>query len=603
MEREYRNYGTIQRFDEESRIVSGYALKFNEESQYMGFYEKIDRSALTEDVLAKSDIFALLNHNSEKVLARSRKGEGSLHLELREDGLYYEFEAPRTQYGDELIEHLKRGEISGSSFCCSLPLKDYEVRSRDENGKLHRTIIKIERMYDVSPVFEPAYLATTCTKRTLEIIDEEKALLKQKEEEEEIKRAAEEEKKEEEKEEVKEEEKKEEEVKRDAEEEKKEEEKEEDVKEEKEEEKKEDEGNDDSDHSDDNDDNDDKEDKLERSEQQNIEQQNKNINHNIMDKNFSLLRAISDIVNGKQLDAVNAEVIKRGKNEMRTAGKSFDGQIQLPTISRDTVTVNIEGEDVVATDIWDIISPLRADNVLVQAGAQFYSGLIDNIKIPIMGKNNVFWEGETDPAKDGAGTFTHVELSPKRITAYYDVSKQFLIQTQNLQAEAKIRADIVKAISNKLEETILGDEAGTATQPAGIFYNQTPAAIETFKDITDLEAELDLANVIGDIKYLMDPKSKSVLRNMARSADNTRLVMENNEVDGTPALVTSSLGENKLIVGNFSSLVIGQWGALDITVDPYTQATNGMVRLVLNCFFDAKVAVPEALALGDTAEG
>lgn len=605
MEKEYRNIGQIENFDEESRKIQGYALKFDSESQYMGFYEKIDRSALTEDVLAKSDIFALLNHDSDKVLARNRYGQdsASLKLELREDGLYYEFEAPHTQYGDELIEHLKRGEIFASSFAFSLPVDSTgDVRSRDEKGVLHRTITKIARLYDVSPVFEPAYLATSCTKRTLNILEEIKMEDNKKEElelrndedvkdedvkkenendEEDVKEDVKEEKEEvkdndDNKEEVKEEEK--EEVKDNDDN------KEDDV----EEEKKEDEESK-------------EDDKQDEKEEINKEQKNKN-NINIMKKNFSLLRAISDIAKGKSLDPIANAVVLEGQNELRNAGMGFEGQIQLPIENRATVTVNVEGEDVVATDIFDILEPLRAKNVLVQAGASVYSGLVGNVKIPVMGASNVTWEGETSPAKDGAGTFTHVELSPKRLTAYIDISKQFLIQTDNLQAEAKIRQDLINAITSKLESTILGDAAGSTTQPAGIFNGVTPTAITSFANITELEAAVEGANVFGECKYIMDPKSKAVLRNMARSADNTRLVMEGGEVDGTQALITSNMGDNKLVYGDFSNIVIGQWGAIDLTVDPYTQATNGCVRLVVNAFFDAKVARSEALAFGDTKQ-
>lgn len=586
MEKEYRNIGQIENFDEESRTIQGYALKFDSESQYMGFYEKIDRSAVDEELIKSSDIFALLNHDTDKVLARNRYGQdsASLKLELREDGLYYEFEAPHTQYGDELIEHLKRGEIFASSFAFSLPVDSTgDVRSRDEKGVLHRTITKIARLYDVSPVFEPAYLATSCTKRTLNILEEIKMEDNKKEElelrnEEDVKDEDVKKENENDEEDVKEEK---EEVKDNDDN------KEDDVKEEEKEEKEDEESKED--------------DKQDEKEEINKEQKNKN-NINIMKKNFSLLRAISDIAKGKSLDPIANAVVLEGQNELRNAGMGFEGQIQLPIENRAAVTVNVEGEDVVATDIFDILEPLRAKNVLVQAGASVYSGLVGNVKIPVMGASNVTWEGETSPAQDGAGTFTHVELSPKRLTAYIDISKQFLIQTDNLQAEAKIRQDLINAITSKLEATILGDAAGSTTQPAGIFNGVTPTAITSFADITDLEADVEGANVFGECKYIMDPKSKAVLRNMARSADNTRLVMEGGEVDGTQALITSNMGDNTLVYGDFSNIVIGQWGAIDLTVDPYTQATNGCVRLVVNAFFDAKVARSEALAFGDTTQ-
>jgi HK97 family phage prohead protease len=154
----------------ESRIVSGYAVKFESESQNMGYIEIIKKGAITEETIMNSDIFARFNHNEDTVLARSRYGEGSLALELREDGLYYEFEAPHTVLGDELLEHLKRGEITTSSFAFSLA-EDGDRWYKREDGTLVREILKINRLYDVSPVYEPAYLATSCSKRALDMVE------------------------------------------------------------------------------------------------------------------------------------------------------------------------------------------------------------------------------------------------------------------------------------------------------------------------------------------------------------------------------------------------------------------------------------------------
>lgn len=162
----------------ESRIVSGYAVKFESDSEDMGgFIEVIKKGAITEETIMNSDIYARLNHNENTVLARSRFGEGSLALELREDGLYYEFEAPHTADGDELLEHLRRGEITSSSFAFTLPLDDSGERwYRDANGILRKDILVIDRLWDVSPVYSPAYPATSCSKRSLDMVDKVKDL-------------------------------------------------------------------------------------------------------------------------------------------------------------------------------------------------------------------------------------------------------------------------------------------------------------------------------------------------------------------------------------------------------------------------------------------
>lgn len=320
-----------------------------------------------------------------------------------------------------------------------------------------------------------------------------------------------------------------------------------------------------------------------------------------MNKEFRLIKAINDIANNRNLDAASTAVVNAGAEEMRKAGLSFGGQIQLPVEKRDVVTVENEGEDVVVTDFTNILEPLRAKNVLVAAGARYLTGLVGDVQVPIMGASNVTWEGETAAAKDGAPTFDHLKLQPKRLTAYVDVSKQFLVQ-DSLDAEALIRQDIVNAINSKLEATILGSSAGTATQPEGIFYSESALTeIEDFAGVCDLEADVEDANVMGECKYVMSNKAKAAFRNMAKSTKSTQLVMENGAIDGTPVLNTSHVEGKNVAYGDFSNLAIGQWGAIDLTVDPFSQATNGKVRLVINAFFDAKVLRPEAIKVATVA--
>lgn len=312
-----------------------------------------------------------------------------------------------------------------------------------------------------------------------------------------------------------------------------------------------------------------------------------------MEKNFSLLKAINDVANNRQLDERSQEVVNNGVNEMRKAGLSFSGQIVLPVEERSTVqaTVATAGQEVVAEDKLNILEPLRANMVMVQAGANYMTGLVGNVSIPTYSGTNVGWAGEVSGASDGAGTFGEVTLEPKRITAFLDVSKQFLLQ-DSASAEALLRNDIVKAISNKLEATILGDAAGSTTQPKGFFNGASAITDTSYKTMVGLMQTLEEANVSGDVKYIVSPAIKASLKTTAKDAGSGLFVMEGNEVDGVPVLSTSAC--KGIVLGNFEDYVIAQWGGVDLTVDPYSQATNGKVRLVVNAYFDAKPRRAEA---------
>lgn len=278
---------------------------------------------------------------------------------------------------------------------------------------------------------------------------------------------------------------------------------------------------------------------------------------------FRLLKAINDIANNRNLDETASAVVSNGVEEMRKAGLSYGGQIQLPMNEvRSAITVTTEGADVVATEIFDVLEPLRAKNVLVQAGAKFLTNLTGDVQVPLMSASNVSWEGETSAASDGAGTFTSVKLSPKRLTAYVDVSKQFLIQ-DSASAEAMIRQDIINAVNSKLESTILGDEAGTTTKPAGIFYTATSLdTVSSFADVAELESDIEDANVMGECKYIMSNKAKAALRTMQKG-NGVGFVFENGTVDGTPVYNTSHVQDYDVAYGDWSNLAIGQWGAIN----------------------------------------
>jgi HK97 family phage major capsid protein len=228
---------------------------------------------------------------------------------------------------------------------------------------------------------------------------------------------------------------------------------------------------------------------------------------------------------------------------------------------------------------------------MVEAGANYMTGLVGNVSIPAYSGSNVGWAGEIAAASDGAGTFSEVTLEPKRITAYLDVSKQFLLQ-DSVSAEALLKNDIVKAISNKLEATILGDAAGSTTQPEGIFNGASEIADTSYTTMVGLIQTLEEANVNGEIKYIVSPAIKAKLKTTSKDSGSGLFVMENGEVDGIPVLSTSAC--KGIVVGNFEDYVIGQWGGIDLTIDPYSQATNGKVRLVVNAYFDAKPRRAEA---------
>ena len=564
-----RRSADISNINVDTRTVEGYAIVFDSPSEDMGFYETISPSAVTEDVINRSDVFALFNHDTNKVLARCKYGKGSLTLTLDDRGLKYSFTVPKTELGNELLEHLERGEIDGSSFAFIVSSEDGSEVWENINGTTHRTINKIECLVDVSPVWTPAYSATSVSARALEKLNQmELEKLEQLENEKDITTNEEEQVEEEttntEEEEIETKANEEEEVKPEVEEK----------------------------------DTDTTQEEVVEEEEKEETRNHKFINtRNKMKQRFSLLKAIKAVAENRNVDDITAAVNNAGIKEMRKAGLNTIGQIYLPTEKR-AVSVATEGVDVVATDLYDIIEPLRAKNVLLNAGAKFYTGLSNNVQLPVMTGANVGWAGEVGEAADGGTSFGNVQLTPKRLTAFVDISKMLLAQ-DSIGVENAIRMDLINAINSKLEATILGKEAKTADRPAGMFNGKTPTKVTDFEGIVGLEALVEEKNVLGDIAYIASPSAKASFRNMMKGSKGTaQLAYIDSSLDGTPVYSTSNVAAKQFIVGDFSSLAIGQFGGIDITVDPFSKASAGMVRLVVNAYFDATMIRPEAFQFG-----
>ena len=161
----------------DDRIVEGYAVVFNSRSNELWdfgdgtFVEVIERDAITPELVASSDVKALLYHNRERVLGRSNKGEGSLTLELDDHGLKYRFMAPRTADGDTAVELVKRGDISGSSFAFTVATGGSRMEEQAD-GTVLRTITKISGLYDITLTPDPAYSDTSVAVREMQASQE-----------------------------------------------------------------------------------------------------------------------------------------------------------------------------------------------------------------------------------------------------------------------------------------------------------------------------------------------------------------------------------------------------------------------------------------------
>lgn len=599
----------------DGNTVYGRAITYEVPSDNLQFVEIIHRGAVDDKLLQNSDVYARVNHSDDYIVARWNKGKGSLHLENREDGLYYSFQIPETEKGRELAEHIKRGEITSSSF--SFVVNADGERWSKRNGKVYHEVNKIAYLHDIAPVYLPAYNSSSCSLRvgeafaeiensnenmdtenkekksvkvttteTVTKVTEEITEVNQSDSEnvdtdndtvtdsndnvgnqgdnEERTAQIEDENSDENNTEL--------------------------TNGQDGEENGEDstENNSEELNETENSTNDQQEEENETStedEEENTEDKINKRNSTIImkTKKYSLVDAINSVVANKPLNDVAEAVNRSGANALMSSGVGYTGQITLPLSNRDAISVETEGE-LVPVDVWDIFPAIYDKSVLADAGVRFLDGLTGDVVLPSGNAATVYWEGENDEAEDANITFGSSKLQPKRLCATCLISKKLLIQTSDA-VEAYVRQTIVDALRAKIESTVLSADAGTTEKPAGIRYNKTAEEITDFASLVDAEASIDGKEDYNEKVYILSPKMKAALRSMTKGQGNGN-VFENGEVDGVRALTTAALGSDAVAVyGDFSNVVIGTFGAVDIVVEQ--EPKYGAIRLTINAYVDA----------------
>ena len=618
----------------DSRHIEGHGIVVNSTSRDMGGWREIILPEAINGLIESSDVLALVNHSVEKgVLARSKNGLGSLSLSVDVKGLSYSFEAPNTNLGNELIEGIKRGDISTSSFAFSIKNQKRDAPiEKQPDGTWLRTIKKFDSIHDVSMVYHEAYENTDVALRELRSIEE----FKEKTEEEagiEIKPAAVvpvpepiiEVKVEKEVKEV--EPKKVNNLKTN---------KMATIKELQDQRAKAIEDNEKIAEVT----------KVEKRAYTEAEQETAKANNQKMSEldlqietekrklgterfqgvyiqaskkeEFSLLKTLRAAAENRPMSMAAQEVNELGAYQLRKSGQTPQGGITIPFVdapwkyeTRADILAQTatQGKEIVAEDKKAILPPLLDRMVLGQAGATYMTGLVGDVSIPSYAGTTVAWKDEVEAAADGGGAFKEVYFAPKRLTGYINVSKTFLAQ-DGVGAERMLLSNIADAVAHKLEATILGIATLSSKMPSGIGYKLNVAngggvavltgATVTYPAVVGLETTIDVLNAsTGNLAYIMNSTARGLLKikDLGTSNDvGDFVITKENTMNGYPVLVTNAMPHtygaggdgNAIIFGNWKDLCIAQWGGYDITVDPYTAAKTNQIVIVINAYFDAK---------------
>ena len=352
----------------------------------------------------------------------------------------------------------------------------------------------------------------------------------------------------------------------------------------------------------------------------------------VMEKH-SISRAIADMAKGKALASAEAELTQEADREARNSGVGSVQGVGLPSWAIDYTGGKRANEYIAGTDnqggytvqkeVQPIVEGLRPASVLSTLGITVRNGLQGNLRFPTDGVLTGAWETEIAANNQAYTTLSYVDSSPKRFGAYVDVSKQLLVQSTSI-SEQYIRRQLELTVGTAMDTT--GIEGGGSGEPVGILGNSgitilwaggasasgvnADGAALAWADLTKLYKSVVAENVMMEnLAFLTTP---GVLDKGSRTPRQTSGVEGNfifNETMrayGQPVVISTNVPSdltkgsgtalNAMIFGNFSELALHTWAGLDIVVDPYTQAGNATIRIIVNSWMDWCITRPKAFA-------
>ena len=224
-----------------------------------------------------------------------------------------------------------------------------------------------------------------------------------------------------------------------------------------------------------------------------------------------------------------------------------------------------------------------AEAFLKQLGVTFYTGLTGNFVLPSMAEDTATFVTEAISDASSASMATaSLTLTPRRVSHTQAISKETLSQTS-----PGIYAGIVQNLNNGLWNAVANDVFDQLRVDCGSTNESSLSVYPTWTNFVDMEASMG-GKILNNPAYVVTPSMRAYLETTAKMT-NQGPIFENGKINSYPAYGVPCQNSTVITFGDWSSAAVGQWGPIEIVVDPYTDAKKGLLNLTIVGLFDSGI--------------
>ena len=326
------------------------------------------------------------------------------------------------------------------------------------------------------------------------------------------------------------------------------------------------------------------------------------------------------------IDGIEAEMIREGETEARSAGISAGG-ILLPrllvrrenrdmTASGTTTTTGDQGGMTVPVEKRGLLDDFFNSSVMRLAGATVLEGLTGNLDLPrLIAGTAAAGKAENGTSDEVSPTTAMLQLTPKRLPAYIDISERLLLQS-SVAIETILRGHLATQMGATQEAAFFhgggtNEANGIAgTSGIGSVAGGTNGLAPSLANLIALETAVDTSNaLLGNLSYVSNGQIRGKLKGTPKvSSTDSRMLLDSdglvngytpyftNAVSRTLTKGTSSVA-SAIFFGNFADYVVGYWGGVSLEmVRDKTNAISGIYSLVASTYYDGGVVRPKSFA-------